>query len=258
MKVIHDPGKRVRWEHGLLGYLFTPGIKAKSARFDRSRKTAVIAKGVWRKTVREIPFSRIRAVVLRIYAPVYFSSETPPVRLESNWSEVCLRVADSPREILYQEHYAIDNEGNPGRPAIRRILGMADAVAEIADKPVLIDWEEAEIFFDTGAGTIHLTGDLIPPSMKGRVIPFRKVEAVQAVRGERGYYAVRLVTRGGEAFVTTQGYDTYTRLHDTTELLARRAALPFQKVEGGRRKAPPAGRGYIPITPSMRGTVPGR
>lgn len=257
MKVLHVPGKRLRWEHGLLGYLFSPGIKARTALFDGTRKMAVISKGVLRKTDLEIPFSRIRAVVYRIYAPIYFSAEVPPVRLESNWAEISLRLADSPREILYQENYTIDNDGNPGRAAIRRILGMTDDVAEITGKPVLLDWEEAEIFLDMGAAKILLTGDLIPPQIKGREIPFRKVEAFQAVRG-RAYFAVRIVTRDGESFVTTQGYDTYTRLHDTTELIAMRAKLPFQKVEGSCSMEPPVGRRYVPIAPSMRGTVPGR
>jgi len=258
MKVLHAPGKSLRWDHGLPEYLFSPGIRARSVLFDPARKAAVVSKGVLRRTVREIPFRRIRAVVFRIYAPVYFSAEVPPVRLESNWSEISLRIADEPGEILYQENYNIDRYGNPGRPAMRRILGMADGVAEITGKPVLIDWEEAEIILDLGGAKILLAGDLIPPGVRGREIPFRKVESVQAVRGERAYYAVRIVTRDGESFVTTQGYDSYTRLHDTTEMIARRANLPFQKVEGRRGMEPPVGRRYAPIAPSMRGTVPGR
>jgi len=94
--------------------------------------------------------------------------------------------------------------------------------------------------------------------MRGREIPFREVGAVQALRADRGYYAVCIVSRDGESFLTTQGYDTHTCLHDTTELVARWANLPFQKVEGSSRTVPAVGRRYAPITPSMRGTVPGR
>ncbi len=256
MRVLRIPGKRIQWEHGFLGYLLSPGIRARTVLFDGDRKVAVVSKGVWRKTVREIPFGRIRRILHRIYAPVYFSSEVPGVRLESDWSEISLLLSDSHREILYQEYYTIDNHGSPGRGAIRRILEMAGDVAEITGKPILIDWEEAEISLDLGTAKILLTGDLIPPPMRGKEIPFREVEVVQAVRGDQGYYAVCIVSRDGESFMTTQGYDTYTCLHDTTELVARRATLPFQKVESGSRAVPAVGRRYAPITPSIRGTVP--
>ncbi len=258
MRVLRSPGKTIRWEHGFVEYLFSPGIKARTVLFDKDRRVAVVSKGLWRKMVREIPIGRVRRILCRIYAPVYFSAEVPGVRLESDWSEISLLLSDSPPEILYQEHYTIDSSGSPGRGAIRRILGMAGEVAELTGKPILIDWEEAEISLDLGSAKILLTGDLIPPRMRGREIPFREVEAVQALRADRGYYAVCIVSRDGESFLTTQGYDTHTCLHDTTELVARWANLPFQKVEGSSRTVPAVGRRYAPITPSMRGTVPGR
>ena len=257
MRVLRIPGKRIQWEYGFMGYLLSHGQKARTVLFDKDRKVAVVSKGLLRKTVREIPFSRIRRILNRIYAPVYFSSEVPSVRLESDWSEITLLLSDSHQEILYQEHYTIDKNGSPGRGAIRRILGMAGDVAEMTGKPILIDWEEAEISLDLGSAKILLTGDLIPPPMRGKEIPFREVEAVQAVRADRGYYAVCIVSRDGESFMTTQGYDTYTRLHDTTELVARWANLPFQKVESRSKMVPAVGRRYAPITPSMRGTLPG-
>lgn len=258
MRIRRIPGKGILWEHGFVGYLFTPGIKARTVLFDQDRKVAVVSKGLFRKTVREIPFRGIRRILHRIYAPIYFSSEVPGVRLESDWSEISLLLSDASREILYQEYYMIDNKGRPGRGAIRRILGMAGEIAEITDKPILIDWEEAEISLDLGSAKIFLAGDLIPPAMRGREIPFREVEAVQAVRADRGYYAVCIASRDGESFLTTQGYDTYTCLHDTTELVARTADLPFQKVESISGTIPIVGKRYAPITPTMRGTVPGR
>lgn len=258
MRVLRSPGKTIRWEHGFAEYLLSPGIKARTVLFDKDRGVAVVSKGLWRKMVREIPFGRVRRILYRIYAPVYFSPEVPGVRLESDWSEISLLLSDSPREILYQEHYTIDKNGSPGRGAIGRILGMAGEVAEMTGKPILIDWEEAEICLDLGSAKILFTGDLIPPPMRGREIPFREVEAVQAVRADRGYYAVCVVSRDGESFVTTEGYDTYTHLHETTELVTRFANLPFQKVESRSLMVPAVGRRYAPITPSMRGTVPGR
>ncbi len=258
MRVLRSSGKAIRWEHGFVKCLFSPGIKAKTVLFDPVRKVVVVTKGFFRETVREVPFGRIRRVLHRIYAPVYLSSEVPPVRLESDWSEISLLLADSSREVLYQENYMIDNDGNPGRGAIRRILGMAGEAAEITGRPILIDWEEAEISLDMGSRKILLTGDLIPAAIRGREVPFREVEAVQAVRADRRYYAVCIVNRDGESLVTTQGYDTYTHIHETTELVARFANLPFQVVESRSGMIPAVGRTYAPITPSMRGTVPGR
>lgn len=258
MRVLRTPGDGIQWENGFVVTLLSSGIRARAALFDRRRKTVVVSKGILRRTVREIPFSRIRGVLHTIYAPIYFSSEIPGVRMESDWSEITLVLADAPKEILHQEYYAMDNSGKPGRGAIRRILGMAGDVAEVTGKPLLIDWEEAEMFLDRGAAKILLTGDLIPAKLKGREVPFRKIEAVQAVKTEKGYNAVRLVCRDGEVHVTAQWYDRHSCLHETTEAIARCVDLPFQMVNTASPGKPAVGRSYAPIAPSIRGTVPGR
>jgi len=258
MRVLRTPGERIQWENGFVGYLFSPGIRARAVLFDRTRNAVVISKGLFRKTVREIPFRRIRGILHTIYAPIHVSSEVPPVRMESDWSEISLLLAESSKEVLLQENYMMDDAGKPGREAIRRILGMAEDIAEVTGKPLLIDWEEAEMFLDRGAAKILLTGDLIPPQMRGREIPFRKVEVLQAVKTEGGYNAVRIATRDGDAYVTTQWHDRFSCLHETTEAIARCVHLPFQKVKTRSPGKPAVGRMYAPIIPSMRGTVPGR
>ncbi len=258
MRILRTSDGGIRWENGFVGALLSHGVRARTVYFDRTRKTAVVSKGLLRRTVREIPFGRIRGVLHTIYAPVYFSSEVPGVRMESDWSEVSLLLSDASKEILYQENYTMDNAGKPGRGAIRRILEMAEEAAEATGKPLLVDWEEAEIFLDRGAAKILLAGDLIPPKLKGREVPFRKIEAVQAVKTERGYNAVRIVCRDGDVLVTTQWYDRSSCLHETTEALARCAGLPFQMVKTAGPGDPAAGRSYAPIAPSVRGTVPGR
>jgi hypothetical protein len=258
MRVLRTPGERIQWENGFLETLFSPGIGARAVLFDRTRNAVVISKGLFRKTVREIPFRRIRGILHTIYAPVNVSPEVPPVRMESDWSEISLLLAESAKEVLLQENYAMDAAGKPGREAIRRILEMAEEIAEVTGKPLLIDWEEAEMFLDRGAAKIRLTGDLIPPQMRGREIPFRKVEALQAVRTEGGYNAVRIATRDGDIYVTTQWIDRSSCLHETTEAIARCVRLPFQEVRNRDPGRPVVGRMYAPIIPSMRGTVPGR
>lgn len=258
MRVLRTSGERIQWENGFVRYLFSPGIGARAVLFDRTRNAVVISKGLFRKTVREIPFRRIRGILHTIYAPIHVSSEVPPVRMESDWSEISLRLDESSKEVLLQENYVMDEAGKPGREVIRRILGMTEDIAEVTGKPLLIDWEEAEMFLDRGAAKILLTGDLIPPQMRGRVIPFRKVEALQAVKTEGGYNAVRIATRDGDVFVTTQWYDRSSCLHETTEAIARCARLPFRMVKTQRPGDPEAGRGCAPIIPSMRGAVPGR
>jgi hypothetical protein len=258
MRVLGTPGERIQWENGFAGYLFSPGIRARTVLFDRTRNAVVISKGLFRKTVREIPFRRIRGILHTIYAPIHVSSEVPPVRMESDWSEISLLLAESSKEVLLQENYAMDEAGKPGRGSIRRILGMAEDIAELTGKPLRIDWEEAEIFLDRGAAKIRLTGALIPPQMKGREIPFRKVEALQAVKTDEGYNAVRIATRDGDIYVTTQWYDRSSCLHETTEAIARCVHLPFQKVKTRSSGMSAVERMYAPISPSMRGTVPGR
>jgi hypothetical protein len=258
MRVLRTHGERIQWENGFVGTLFSPGIRARAVLFDRTVNTVVISKGLFRKTVREIPFRRIRGILHTIYAPIHVSPEVPPVRMESDWSEISLLLAESSKEVLFQENYVMDASGKPGREAIRRILGMAEEIAEVTGKPLLVDWEEAEMFLDKGAAKIQLTGDLIPPQMRGREIPFRKVEALQAVKTEGGYNAVRIATRDGDIYVTTQWYDRSSCLDETTEAIARCVHLPFQKVATRDPGEPVAGRMYAPITPSMRGTVPGR
>jgi hypothetical protein len=258
MRVLRTPGERIQWEIGFTGYLFSPGIRPRAVLFDRTRNAAVISQGIFRKNVREIPFRGIRGILHTIYAPIHVSSEVPPVRMESDWSEISLLLSDSSKEVLLQENYAMDDAGRPGREAIRRILGMAEEIAEVTGKPLRIEWEEAEIFLDRGAAKIRLTGDLIPPQMRGREIPFRKVEALQAVKTEGGYNAVRIATRDGDLYVTTQWYDRHSCLDETTEAIARCVHLPFQKVTTRDPGKPVAGRMYAPITPSTRGTVPGK
>jgi hypothetical protein len=258
MRVLRTSGQKIQWENGFVRYLFSPGIGARAVLFDRMRNTVVISRGLFRQTVREIPFRQIRGILHTIYAPIHVSPEVPPVRMESDWSEISLRLAESSKEVLLQENYAMDDAGKPGREAIRRILGMAGDIAEVTGKPLLIDWEEAEMFLDRGAAKILLTGDLIPPQMRGREIPFRKVEALQAVKTEGGYNAVCIATRDGDIYVTTQWVDRSSCLHETTEAIARCVHLPFRKVITRNLGKPAAGRMYAPIIPSMRGTVPAR
>lgn len=258
MRIVRTPKEKIRFEARLLDHVFGSSLRARSVVVDRSWQSVAISRGLLWRTSRTIPFSRIRRICHRMYAPIYVDHDVPPRRMESEWSVISLDLVFDPDETLYSEWYRMGSQGRSGRDAVARIQGMVDEIADLTGKPVLIDLEEAEFSVDTEAQAILLSGDMLPPTLKGRRIPFEEVEAVRAVRTPRGYFAVHIVRKDGEEILTTQGYDSTSHLHEIVAIIAARANLPY-RLEEVRRPAGPFARGpsspreYTPLAPSFFG-----
>lgn len=259
MRIQETPEKLV-FETTLLEYLIvgTP-LQAGSVVFDRRSGAVRICQGFLRKNLKEIPFAQIQRIRHRMVAACYFrggglesgyiARATP---LEPDASELSLELYDQKKEILYFRGLRMRREGRDGRDVLRFIQGLADKIAAFTGIPGVIVADEIQGSFDCGSKRLILHKECLPEDLKGLVIPFDAIRALRSTKTGKGYYAVEICRKDGDAILTNEGFDSFSRLHETVEMVAKRTGIPFELRETVPPRPSPS-RSYKPISPTFRG-----
>jgi len=226
-------GKLV-YETEFAEYLGSGPLQAGSVEFDQARSTVRLRRGILLRTTTAIPFDMIRRVRHSLVAPLSFSMESSslvPFRSVTERTEIHLDIQNGAAELVYRFGWGVDDGPHRVFPAphdIARTQEMAQEIAATVRRPVRIDIEEVEFSIDLESRTIEMTGTLLPPAIRGTVIPFERVRTILAIRSSDGYIAASVVTKGGDSFQTMQKIDTESYLHETLAACARVAGLPFE------------------------------
>ncbi len=240
-------------EHLIVG---TP-LQTGSVVFDRRSRSVQIRQGFLRKTLKEIPFEQIQRIRHWMVASCYFvGGEVGPIvrstPLEPNASELSLELYDRKKEILYRRGLRMKREGQDGRNVLRFIQGLADRISEFTGIPSVVRSDEVQGSFDIGSRRLTLHGECLPPSLKGTMISFEEILALRSIKTTGGYFAVEIQKKNGDVISTNNGFDTSSRLHETVEMIAKKAGIPFELQETVTTRPSPS-RPYKPISPTSRG-----
>ncbi len=258
---IKETQEKLIFETTLLEHLIvgTP-LQAGSVVFDRSSRSVRIRQGFLRKTLKEIPFEQIRRIRHWMLAASYvvfgerFESTYTKMAFpgESHGSELSLELYDQKKEILYLRGLRMRREGRDGRDVLRFIQGLADKISAFTEIPCVIVADEIQGSFDNGSRRLTLHGEYLPPSLKGAGIPFGEIRALRSTKTVQGYHAVEICRKDGDVILTNEGFDSSSRLHETVEMIAKGAGIPFELQETVSMRPSPS-RPYKPISPTSRG-----
>ena len=211
------------------------------------------------KTVKDIPFARIRRIRHRMLAPAY----VPPVEYEtlykrlafpgeSDHSVLSLARQDQAEEVLYSRSPPMLTEGRDGRDIIVLVQGMADRISTFTGIPVVIAADDIQGTFDCGSKILTLGGECLPDGLKGVAIPFDEIRALRSTKTAKGYHAAEIRRKDGDVILVNEGFDSTSRQHETVEMIAGRTGIPFELQDVVT--APPSRvRPYEPISPTRRG-----
>ncbi len=242
---------------------FGTALQAASIVFDRQRRRVRIRRRFLGRTFQDIPFAQIRRVRHRMLAPGYLdfymelgAYERTRHKLafpgESNHSVLSLALGDREEEVLYSRELRMLREGRDGRDVLSLVQGMADRISTFTGIPALIVAEEIQGSFDCGSKSLTLQGECLPDGLKGVVIPFGEIRALRSTKTPKGYHAAEICRKNGDVILVNEGFDSTSRQHETVELIARRAGVPFelQTVVTARHSF---SRPYEPISPTREG-----
>jgi len=258
---IQETPERLVFETTLPEFLLvgTP-LQAGSVVFDRQSRSVRIRPGFLRKTLKEIPFAQIRRVRHRMVAESYavlgdkldgaYAKMAFP--LEPNGSELSLELYDQRKEVIYRRGLRMKREGRDGRDVIPLIQRMADRISAFTEIPGVIVADELQGSFDSGSKSLILHGECLPHGLKDVDIPFEEIRALRSTKTAKGYHAVEICRKVGGDILANEGFDSTSRLHETVEMIAACAGIPFELRE--TVKTPPfPSRPYKPISPTSRG-----
>ncbi len=261
MRIKETPDRLV-YETTLVEFLLvgTP-LQVGSLVFDRNSRSVRIHRGFLRKTVLEIPYAAIRRVRHWLTAACYVvlgeceSTYTAlPYPCESSSSQLSLDLHGQGGVVLYRRDLRMRRYGRDGRDVIPIVQRMADRISAFTGIPGVIVADEIQGSFDCGSKSLILHGERLREGLRGVAIPFRELRALRSTKTAKGYYAAEICRKDGDVILANEGFDSTSRLHETVELIARSAGIPFE-LQTADRTPPNAGRPYTPISPTFRGST---
>ena len=216
----------------LFGRVIPP---AKSVLFDRTWGEVTVRPRLLSTAEGTIPYRHILKVHHRINAPIVRigmdNGGYTYYRSVSAVSEVSLELRDASVVPLYTSIYDQGGDSRTIREKIRESQRLVDEIANVTEKPMVIDFQEVECTFDMAERKILFSGIMLPRDILGLSLRFDQVERMEMVETPTGYFSFTVFPRWGKGIRTTEGYDTTNYLSDTVTMIAKRSNLFLHKVE---------------------------
>ncbi len=228
---------------------------AKSVFFDRTWGEVTVRPRLLSTREQTIPYRQIIKIQHRINAPIIRlgldSGGFMYYRSVSAVSEVRLELRDASSVGVYADVY--DQGGNSKiiREKIHETQRLVDEIANITEKPMVIDFQEVECTFDMAERKIVFSGIMLPKEILGSFLRFDQIERMEMVETPKGYFSFTVFPRWGKGIKTTEGYDTTNFLSDTVAMIAKRSDLFLHKVVRKPLSMESADVPNAPIKPRM-------
>ena len=231
----------------------------KSVFFDRTWGEVTVRPRLLSTEEKTIPYRQILKVHHKINAPIIRmgldNGGYTYYRSVSAVSEVLLELRDASTVVLYADLYDQGGSSKVIREKILESQRLVDEIANITEKPMVIEFQEVECTFDMAERKIVFSGNMLPGDILGSFLRFEEVERMEMVETPKGYFSFTVFPRWGKGIKTAEGYDTTNFLSDTVTMIAKRSDLFLHRVV---RKPPSmeiADVPNVPIRPRM-GTKP--
>lgn len=235
----------------LLDFLFDRAAPAaRWVRFDRTAGRVTVRPRALARYERRIPFRQILKVHHRISAPL-IRTETGAggfayYRSASDTSAIHLELRDASAVPIHIRTFEQGGNSKGVRESILEVQRVADEIAGITERPMVIDFKEVECTFDLAEHKILLSGELLPPAIRGSSLRCQQVERMEVVETPGGFFSFTIYPRWGKPITTTMGHDRTNFLSDTVTMIADRANLFCRRVG---TKDPLSGSPDIPNVP---------
>ncbi len=236
----------------LFGRVIPP---AKSVLFDRTWGEVTVRPRLLSTAEGTIPYRHILKVHHRINAPIVRigmdNGGHMYYRSVSAVSEVSLELRDASEVPLYASLYDQGGDSRIIREKIRETQRLVDEIANITEKPMVIDCQEVECTFDMAERKILFSGIMLPKEILGMSLRFDQIERLEMVESQAGYYSFTVFPRWGKGIRTTEGYDTTNYLSDTVTMIAKQSGLFLHKVAKKPLPTESSDVSNVPIRPRI-------
>ena len=234
----------------LFGRVIPP---AKSVLFDRTWGEVTVRPRLLSTEEGTIPYRHVLKVHHRINAPIVRigmdNGGSMYYRTVSAMSEVSLELRDASEVSLYARVYDQGGDSGTIRKKIRETQRLVDEIANITEKPMVIDFQEVECTFDMAERKILFSGIMLPKDTLGLSLRFDQIDRLEMVETPAGYFSFTVFPRWGKGIRTTEGYDTTNYLSDTVTMIAKRSNLFLHKVAKKPLPVESADVSNVPIRP---------